>query len=605
SVQGQSGVVSNVYDNLGRLTNTVQSGTGILPVDSSFAYDPVGSLTNLTLSIGGVPVLARHYQTDAADRLAQLQAGEAGEWAFAYNPTNGLVEAVAALDAGLGAQYGYDVMDRLTNIVWNGTNSQYGLALAYDSADMIARLSHSTGETRAYTYDSIDRLTGEAHFDAAETLIYSATYEYDLAGNRTRTVINGATNEYTLGLGNRLDTWTDGSYAHNPAGCVTQITAAAGTRTLAWDSAYRLTAVSTDGALAESYGYDPLGRRAWTATGGVTYWHVYAGVHCIADTDATGALLRSYTWGPGIDNLLAITVHGATETNTYFALTDHLGTVHALADDTGAVAEAYRYDAFGNVLGVFDGNGQPLLGSALGNRFLFHGREYSWTTGLYNFRARWYDPATGRWLSKDPIGISGGLNQYVFCGNNPVNCRDPFGLWNLWSPGTWGVPNGVGWSWRDSINPFHESAGWSGAWEGAKGGALAFADGVIPFWDPFEDYYADECGNVDSAYKWSRGIGRATRDIELSLLYMYGGVPASLTHYTTQAGARGIAQDGVIRGGAGLFGKGVYLTKVGRPVNLFVPAGSMVPIQVSTPAWTARIIPKLVYVKWGSGIPVP
>lgn len=41
---------------------------------------------------------------------------------------------------------------------------------------------------------------------------------------------------------------------------------------------------------------------------------------------------------------------------------------------------------------------------------------------------RWYDPVTGRWLSKDPIGISGGLNQYVFCGNNPVNSRDPLGL---------------------------------------------------------------------------------------------------------------------------------------------------------------------------------
>ncbi|MCF7855312.1 MAG: hypothetical protein K9N51_10985 [Candidatus Pacebacteria bacterium] len=147
-----------------------------------------------------------------------------------------------------------------------------------------------------------------------------------------------------------------------------------------------------------------------------------------ADTDATGALLRSYTWGSGIDNLLAITVHGATETNTYYAITDHLGTVRALTDDTGAVAEAYRYDAWGNVLGVFDGNGQTLLGSALGNRFLFHGREYSSTTGLYNFRARWYDPTTGRWLSKDPIGISGGLNQYVFCGNNPVNFVDPLGL---------------------------------------------------------------------------------------------------------------------------------------------------------------------------------
>ena len=62
-------------------------------------------------------------------------------------------------------------------------------------------------------------------------------------------------------------------------------------------------------------------------------------------------------------------------------------------------------------------------------RLLFQGREYSWATSLYHFRARSYDPITARWLSKDPIGISGGLNQYVAFGSNPVNKRDPFGLW--------------------------------------------------------------------------------------------------------------------------------------------------------------------------------
>jgi len=66
--------------------------------------------------------------------------------------------------------------------------------------------------------------------------------------------------------------------------------------------------------------------------------------------------------------------------------------------------------------------------SACGNRFLFQGREYDYDTALYYFRARWYEPETGRWLSPDPIGISGGLNLYVFCGNDPVNYIDPSGL---------------------------------------------------------------------------------------------------------------------------------------------------------------------------------
>ncbi len=127
-----------------------------------------------------------------------------------------------------------------------------------------------------------------------------------------------------------------------------------------------------------------------------------------------------------------MTVYGAT-TSVYFYLKDHLGTVHALTDTNGAVVESYRFDAWGWALGVYDGSGLPIGNqqSAIGNRFLFQAREYSWATGLYFFRARYYDPVTGRWLSKDPIGISGGLNQYAFVGNNPVNRVDPLGL-------TWG-----------------------------------------------------------------------------------------------------------------------------------------------------------------------
>ena len=94
-----------------------------------------------------------------------------------------------------------------------------------------------------------------------------------------------------------------------------------------------------------------------------------------------------------------------------------------------------RYDAWGRT-SAFDGNNNPLGISAIGNRYGFQGREYSWKSGLYYFRASWADPVTGRWLSPDPIGISGGLNQYVFVGNNPVNFTDPLGLWTFALGGT-------------------------------------------------------------------------------------------------------------------------------------------------------------------------
>jgi RHS repeat-associated protein len=141
----------------------------------------------------------------------------------------------------------------------------------------------------------------------------------------------------------------------------------------------------------------------------------------------TGGVRRTYTFGPGIDNGLAMTAIGASETDIYYYLTDHLGSVVAITDDNGAIVERYDYDAWGRT-SVSDAVGVPSEESALNNRIAFQGREYSWSTGLYYFRARWYDPITGRWLSKDPIGISGGLNHHVAFANNPVNFLDYRGL---------------------------------------------------------------------------------------------------------------------------------------------------------------------------------
>ena len=223
---------------------------------------------------------------------------------------------------------------------------------------------------------------------------------------------------------------TVASYGYNAAGCLTNISYGDGTAAvgvgLTWNGQYQLTATTTNGVAAEQYGYDALGRRIWTASGGVTTYSVYDGAQVIADVTSGGALLRSYTWGPGIDNLLALTVHTGATARTYYAIKDHLGSVHALVDASGNVVEQYRSDAWGRTT-VFDGVGHPLAQSAIGNRYVWQGRETSGATGLYYFRARWYDPVWGRWLSNDPIGISGGLNQYVFCANNPVNFTDPFG----------------------------------------------------------------------------------------------------------------------------------------------------------------------------------
>ena len=95
---------------------------------------------------------------------------------------------------------------------------------------------------------------------------------------------------------------------------------------------------------------------------------------------------------------------------------------------TATIVETYTYDAYGNPT-IYDASGSEISNqtSQIGNRYLFQGREYDSATHLYYFRARYYNPITGRWLSKDPKGITGGLNLYLAFGNNPVMFVDPNG----------------------------------------------------------------------------------------------------------------------------------------------------------------------------------
>ncbi len=105
---------------------------------------------------------------------------------------------------------------------------------------------------------------------------------------------------------------------------------------------------------------------------------------------------------------------------TYRFIRDVQGSVRLVVDAaTGAVAQRLDYDSFGRMLADTNPGFQP---------FGFQSGLYDPDTGLVQFGARWYDAASGRWLSKDPILLEGGLNLYAFCGNDPVNYVDPLGL---------------------------------------------------------------------------------------------------------------------------------------------------------------------------------
>jgi RHS repeat-associated protein len=107
--------------------------------------------------------------------------------------------------------------------------------------------------------------------------------------------------------------------------------------------------------------------------------------------------------------------------STYSYHRDALGSITHVTGEDGAVVQRYEYDSYGNLVSVLDpGFLQP---------YAFTGREWEPEVGLYYFRARYYDPAIGRFINKDPIGFGGGVNLYEYVGNQPTNLNDPLGLY--------------------------------------------------------------------------------------------------------------------------------------------------------------------------------
>ena len=182
-----------------------------------------------------------------------------------------------------------------------------------------------------------------------------------------------------------------------------------------WDAQDQLIRIDFPGGGFAAYAYDALGRRIQKDVGGTTTKYLYDGEDIALEFDVFDALQARYSHGDGRDEPLVMERGG----QPYFYHTDHLGSVRLVTDSIGSVVNAYDYDAFGNF---------EVRSEAVTNPYTFTGREYDAESGLYYYRARYYDSNTGRFLNEDSLGFAAGdanLYRYVF--SNPVKFGDPSG----------------------------------------------------------------------------------------------------------------------------------------------------------------------------------
>ena len=350
-----------------------------------------------------VPVSFRPHYDPLGNRLTSLTDLNAQPITFAYDALSRRTSVT--LPNGVASASVYDAANRLTSLTTTkGATPLSSVTYGYDSIGNRTSTTDSAG-SHAYTYDPLSQLT--------QATTPAVSFAYDPVGNRTtaagQSYVTNSLNQYTTVGGIAQTSDLDGNLTTD------------GSATYTYDAENRLSQI-VKGSTTVTVTYDPFGRRASKTVNGVTTKFLYDGADLLAETDAAGTLTARYLIGPRIDEPLELT----RGTTTHYYTADGLGSIAHLTTASGTIAESYTYDPFGAPT-IRNTAGTIIPASALGNPFLFTGREWDSETALYFYRARYYKPAIGRFLSRDPLGYAPDANRYRYVGNNPVNWIDPSG----------------------------------------------------------------------------------------------------------------------------------------------------------------------------------
>jgi RHS repeat-associated protein len=409
-----AGTEVRAFDGLDRLLSVTRGSTSF-----SFAYDAVGNIARRIYPGARIT----EYEYDGLDRLSIVRSNSQAV-GYSYDIASNLVQTTLPADNGHLEARQYDRAGRLTEVASRkGAITLVSFTATLDPVGNPTQVMRTgtLDQTQSYAYDASDRIVSVCFQvgtcpGASDPFI---RWTHDKVGNRLTEQRPSGTTSYSYDSADRLLAAGSTSYTYDQNGNEVS----AGGRTSTYDLANRMKSTKL-GSTTTVYSYDGDGGRLQASTGSKSsqktnfLWDVAHALPQIAiEQNGSGLGLRSYTYGA---RRLSMTSGSATSYYHY----DSLGSVANVTSSSGSQRWTYAYEPFGTIL-----TEERSGGNAPTNVMKFTG-EYLDATGLYHLRARQYDPASGRFLSPDPLSPAADQPQvstFAYVQNRPTVLRDPSG----------------------------------------------------------------------------------------------------------------------------------------------------------------------------------
>ena len=407
----------DLNDQLARMTN---------PDDSSisYVYDLNGNRTGLAANLPGRLGHLTNYTYDKLDRIGTVTDPRGGLTQYSYDVIGNLASIV--YPNGVVSSYSYDVLSRLNVLEHRkGSTVLASYSYAMNAVGDRTRVTSADSSFVEYNYDALRRLTKESHAGPTGTRSAEWSYTYDAVGNR-KTLVDIASRQtlYNYDAADKLLSAGTTGFGYDARGNMVSKNSPYGSTQYQFSQENKLAQVIAPAGSVD-FRYDASGERTrTTSTAGATNHLVDSenatGVsQVIADYDNTGVPSGEYTYG----NELIGQHRGST---SHYHHRDGSKNIRLLSDGAGDASDSYIYNAFGEILSHSGTTSNP---------FQFAGERYGELEALTYLRARYYDPSTGRFISKDPFeGILRdpvSLHCYLYANANPIIFSDPTGRFTI------------------------------------------------------------------------------------------------------------------------------------------------------------------------------